>query len=214
MKTLPRLLFVVVTALVPMTVSGTSTESRSWEFQVSLDGSPIGYHRFELVPASKGHEVISEASFDVRFLFFNAFRYRHTNTESWRDGCLQRIESQTRENDKRFSVKGERDSDGFYIESVGGQQALDSCVMTFAYWNREFLQQTRLLNPQSGEYLPVTVESLGRQSLIVRGETVAASAYRLKARATELTVWYSDDNEWLGLESAAKGGRIIRYELT
>lgn len=214
MKILARFLFVVVTALVPMTVSGTAIESRSWEFEVSLDGSPIGYHRFELVPADDGHEVISEASFDVRFLFFNAFRYRHKNTESWSDGCLERIESQTRENDKRFSVTGERDSGGFYIESVGGQQALDSCVMTFAYWNPEFLRQTRLLNPQSGEYLPVTVESLGRRSLVVRGEVVSAAAYRLTARETELTVWYSDDNEWLGLESAAKGGRIIRYELT
>jgi hypothetical protein len=195
-------------------LSAAVNESTSWEFSVLLDGSQIGYHRFKVVPAADGHEVFSEASFDVRFLFITAFRYRHKNTESWRDGCLERIESQTRENDKRFSVSGERVSEGFYIESGGGQQALDSCVMTFAYWNPEFLQQARLLNPQSGEYLPVTVEPLGKQSLEVRGELVSASAYRLTARATELTVWYSDDKEWLGLESAAKGGRTIRYELT
>ena len=48
----------------------------------------------------------------------------------------------------------------------------------------------------------------------VRGEAVLASAYRVTARKTDLTVWYSDSNEWLGLESVAKGGRIIRYELT
>lgn len=214
MKILIRLPMLGLLATAPVTLSAAGTEPRSWEFSVFLDGSEIGYHRFEVVPADDGHEVVSEASFDVRFLFFNAFRYRHTNTESWRNGCLERIESQTRENDRRFAVSGERDSGGFYIESVGGQQALDSCVMTFAYWNPEFLQQTRLLNPQSGEYLPVTVEPLGKQSLEVRGEVVSASAYRLTARATRLTVWYSDDNEWLGLESAAKGGRIIRYELT
>jgi hypothetical protein len=48
----------------------------------------------------------------------------------------------------------------------------------------------------------------------VRGDKVVAAAYRVKARNTELTVWYSDENEWLGLESVAKGGRIVRYELT
>ena len=93
-------------------------------------------------------------------------------------------------------------------------EALDSCVMTFAYWNPAFLQQPRLLNPQSGEYLPVDVQPLGKSEVIVRGDTVVASAYRVKARNAELTVWYSDENEWLGLESVAKGGRIIRYELT
>ena len=96
----------------------------------------------------------------------------------------------------------------------GEEQALDDCVMTFAYWDPRFLRESRLLNPQSGEYVAVDVESLGRQEVIVRGAPMQASAYRVRARATELVVWYSDDDEWLGLESVARGGRIIRYELT
>ena len=57
-------------------------------------------------------------------------------------------------------------------------------------------------------------EPLGKQAVTVRGETVLAPAYRVTARQTELTVWDSEDGEWLGLESVARGGRIIRYELT
>ena len=189
-------------------------ETRSWEFNVLLDGSPIGYHKYELVDVGERHEVISEAEFDVRFLFFNAFRYRHTNRESWQGNCLSSIESRTRQNDQRFSVRGARVDDQFKIESDGEAVALDECVMTFAYWDSDFLQQPRLLNPQSGEYLRVDVEPLGKQPVVVRGDTVLASAYRVTAKATELVVWYSDDDEWLGLESVAKGGRIIRYELT
>ena len=34
-------------------------ETRSWEFSVLLDGSPIGYHTFELVDAGERQEVIS-----------------------------------------------------------------------------------------------------------------------------------------------------------
>ena len=122
--------------------------------------------------------------------------------------------SETRENDRRFEVQGERRDGTFVIDNGERAEALDSCVMTFAYWNPNFLEQSRLLNPQSGEYMPVNVEPLGKQEVMVRGDTVVAQAYRLTARNTELTVWYSDDNEWLGLESVAKGGRIIRYELT
>ena len=133
---------------------------------------------------------------------------------SWDGRCLERIESETRQNDREFAVLGERKDDGFFIDTGERAEELDSCVMTFAYWNPEFLGQSRLLNPQSGEYVSVNVEPLGKQEVVVRGNTVVAAAYRVTARDTNLTVWYSDDNEWLGLESVAKGGRIIRYELT
>ena len=214
MKTLGQCLAILVLVASTLPAGASVPESRSWEFSVSLDGSPIGFHTFELVEAGDGHEVISEARFDVRFLFFNAFKYRHTNRELWQGNCLASIESQTRQNSEQFSVNGERVADRFTVNSADGKQALDSCVMTFAYWDPSFLEQPRLLNPQSGEYLPVDVEELGRQEVVVRGTTMMASAYRVKTRATELIVWYSDDKEWLGLESVAKGGRIIRYELT
>ena len=187
---------------------------RSWQFSVLLDGSPIGYHRFELMSRESELEVRSEASFDVRFLFINAFRYRHSNRELWEGECLRVIESSTRQNGEEFAVSGELLPQGLQIEANGKSDRLDGCVMTFAYWNPRFLAQSRLLHPQTGEYMSVDVQPLGREELTVRGQSVTAFAYQVKARDVDITVYYSDDDEWLGLESVAKGGRIIRYVLT
>lgn len=207
--------FAVVLLLPTNAPSAPVDDGRSWEFSVSLDGSKIGYHRFELWQRGDMQEIRSEASFDVRFLFVTAFRYRHNNLELWSDdGCLNRIESNTRQNGDRLSVQGARVGDAFRLETDDRTDTLRDCVMTFAYWNPDFLEQSKLLNPQSGEYLPVDVEPLGVQPVTVRGEQVDALAYKLKASEVELTVWYSNDDEWLGLESVARGGRILRYELT
>ena len=187
---------------------------RSRQFSVLLDGSPIGYHRFELMSRESELEVRSEASFDVRFLFINAFRYRHSNRELWEGECLRVIESSTRQNGEEFAVSGELLPQGLQIEANGKSDRLDGCVMTFAYWNPRFLEQSRLLHPQTGEYMSVDVQPLGREELTVRGQSVTAFAYQVKARDVDITVYYSDDDEWLGLESVAKGGRIIRYVLT
>ena len=201
--------------LVPsMNLFASADVSRTWDFSVSLDGKPIGYHRFDLVEDGERLEVRSEASFDVRFLVFTAFQYRHTNVERWDGECLSSIESSTRQNKKSFLVSGEQVGDRFRVETNREADTLRDCVMSFAYWNPEFLEQTQLLNPQDGRYLAVEVEAIGSQPIVVRGEEVQAMAYRLKAHKMELTVWYSDDDEWLGLESVAKGGRLIRYELT
>ena len=104
---------------------------RSYEFSVLLDGSPIGYHHFDLLPGESGLEVRSEASFDVRFLFINAFRYRHTNRELWDGECLRLIESSTRQNGEEFVVSGERVSESLEIEANGKSDRLDGCVMSF-----------------------------------------------------------------------------------
>jgi len=86
--------------------------------------------------------------------------------------------------------------------------------MTFAYWNPVFLQQDRLLNPQTGDFLSVDVELMGVELLEVRGEMMQAQRYKITAKDIDLMVWYSNEDEWLGLESIAKPGQVIRYELS
>jgi len=120
----------------------------------------------------------------------------------------------TNANGKRVQVSGEQTGAGFLVERDDNPIELPECVMTFAYWNPEFLDQPRLLNPQTGEYVDVDVEPAGDEMLEVRGQLVVARRIRLTANDVDLTLWYSPDDEWLALESVAKGGRIIRYELS
>ncbi len=217
MMTRVRLGFISVAAMSllgsPLAASATGAV-KSWDFDVMLDGDKIGYHRFELTEEGERRRVRSEAKFDVRFLFFNAFRYRHSAKELWRDGCLHEIDASTQANGKESAVSAARVEGRLVIDAGSARNELEDCVMTFAYWDPAFLEQPRLLNPQSGEYLDVDVEDLGREMIEVRGGTVDASVYRLTAKKLELKLWYSPDDEWLALESVAKGGRIIRYELT
>lgn len=186
---------------------------REWEFRVLLDGSEIGTHQFELQDDGERRLLESRAKFDVKFLFFTAYTYRHSNTEEWSDNCLVDIDARTVTNGKTQTVAGEKMGDNFVVERADEKVELPACVMTFAYWNRQFLEQPQLLNPQTGEFLDVEVESLPPETLTVRGEEREAQRYRVSAKDMDLKLWYSRDNEWLALESVAKGGRIIRYEL-
>lgn len=213
-----RLLIVPLLLLAAATAAAnvdSEMESRSLEFDVYLDDSKIGWHRFDITQAENGvREVSSRANFDVKFLFITAFRYRHENEERWNNGCLAEIDASTNSNGKQTSVSGLRSDDSFVLENGTEIAELPRCVMTFAYWNPEFLEQARLLNPQTGEYLEVAVNRLEAQQIKVNGRTVMATPYAISARGVEVTVWYSQDDEWLALESRVKGDRKIRYELS
>lgn len=185
-----------------------------WDFNVYLNDKRVGKHFFEVTEVGGIKRVQSEANFKYKILFIPAYRYEHINSERWADNCLVRFDAQTVANGKRIEAYGERNGGGFQVSGQNGLVELPECVMTFAYWNPAFLEQPRLLNPQSGEFLDVTVEQLSPEVLEVRGKPVPANRYKITADTMSLTVWYSEDDEWLALESVAKGGHIIRYELS
>jgi hypothetical protein len=203
----------LVAAASPASPVTPSEDPRQWQFRVLLDGDEIGYHRFELSERDGLFRLKSEAEFKVRFLFFDAYDYRHVNEELWRGDCLQRIDARTRVNGKAIAVRGERVADGFVVATDEQQKTLSDCVMSFAYWNPEFLDQERLLNSQTGEYQPVSIRPVGEERLMIRGEMVDAIRYSLDAEKLDMNLWYTADREWLALESETKGGRKLRYEL-
>jgi hypothetical protein len=206
-----RVAAVCVIAGMPLLTSAQSV--RSWNFRVALDDSPIGYQRFTLTTQGEQKELHSEASFDVKVLFINAYHYRHEATELWQGDCLRSLSSRTDDDGKRLSVGSQRDSEHLNIISAKGTETLEGCVMTFAYWNPAILQQSRLLNPQTGAYENVTVAALGEESIDVRGRQVQARHYRISGPERPIDLWYGADGEWLALQSTVAAGRRLTYRL-
>lgn len=200
--------------VLPVLAKQQADDVTSWDFNVYLDDKRVGTHRFEVSEAEGTKYVQSEASFTYRILFIPAYQYDHTAAERWTDNCLVEFDASTNTNGKELRVSGEQSDEGFVVDKGDKALSLPDCVMTFAYWNPDFLHQSRLLNPQTGEYVEVSVEEIGGETFKVRGVQVPATRFKLTANKIDLTLWYSSDNEWLGLESVAKGGRVIRYELS
>lgn len=157
----------------------------AWVFQVFLDDAAIGTHRFVLSERGVERELVSEARFDVKFLFFDAYRYRHDATERWRGDCLASIEASTDDDRQKLAVS---------------RKSLAGCVMSFAYWNPAILKRSELLNAQTGQLEKVVVTDLG------------AGHYRITGSKHPIDLWYAPNGQWIALESDL-GGRRLRYRL-
>jgi hypothetical protein len=191
-----------------------ASEADRLEFKVYLNDKEVGKHHYTITEADGVQRVQSDANFTYKILFIPAYRYEHSNSEQWVDNCLLEFEARTNANGKDIQTSGELGESGFTVRNAAGRVELPECIMSFAYWNPGFLEQSRLLNPQTGEYVDVSVEQLEQEVLDVRGELIPALKYRLTAYEVDLTLWYSEEDQWLALESIAKGGHVIRYELS
>lgn len=193
--------------------SASSSVQNRWEFEVLLDDKKIGYHDF-IVSEESGEQTVSmEAKFNVKLLFVNVFNYKHRNEEIWRDNCLASIDAQTVSNGKDFVVRGQAAADQFQLQTASTEKGLPQCVMTFAYWNPDFLKAERLLNSQTGDYEEVSIEEEGVEELLVDGKEIQAIRYSVTGAAAPITLWYAvADHRWLALESVVGGGRVLRYK--
>ncbi|MEO0367760.1 MAG: DUF6134 family protein, partial [Pseudomonadota bacterium] len=83
---------------------------------------------------------------------------------------------------------------------------------TFAYWNPSLLDSNFLLNTQTGEYEKADLKETGETPLKFKGQQYGDRKYRLGIEnKPAIDLWYSDDNDWLALQTNVSKGRTLTY---
>ncbi|MEJ8853716.1 DUF6134 family protein [Variovorax robiniae] len=210
----PRRVWVAALLATTLHAKAGAPTSGTWDFVALLNGEPIGEHRFRVVAAGDARKVTSDANFTVTFVGITAYRYRHEASEQWHGNCLKALDATTDDDGKAIQVRSKPDDDGLVVSTNAGKaRTLTGCVMSFAYWNPAIRTQTRLLNAQTGEYEEVQVRRMGTGEIPVRGKMVAATRWRISGPPQPVDVWYSAQDEWIGLDSTVAGGRTLSYRL-
>lgn len=206
-----NLLILFITLMLPWVAN-----AKTWDFDVFLDKTKIGQHTFSL---NDSHQLVSEAKFNVKVLFINAYSYQHTAVEQWQDNCLEKLEATTLENKVLTKVKGRQVNSRFEVDDGKAIQILPECPMTFAYWSQRMLEQSKLLNPQNAEWLDTKIIKVGKELLDIKGKPVETFRYQLKASLEgkpklNIELWYRADNQdWVALKSVTPEGYNIFYKL-
>jgi hypothetical protein len=187
--------------------------NQTWDFRVFLDDKEIGTHRFDLVEQGGERQLTSKARMAVKILFVTAYTYDHQDVEDWQGDCINKLSSTTDDNGKKHRVDVQRREGVTTVKTLEGTQRLGECVMTFAYWNPAMVQQTQLLNSQDGEQVAVKIKDAGADSILVRGVQTPARRYELRSEKLSIDLWYSEQKQWLALESKTERGQKLIYKL-
>ena len=193
--------------------AGVHAVTLEWPFDVFLDDSQVGSHRFTLNEGEGQRRIESVAQFDVRFLGIDVYQYEHQSLESWQQDCLKEIHARTNDNGTHIEVNGASQPDAFRLTVDGIMTKLPSCIMTFAYWNPKMLEQSHLLNPQTGELIKVTIQNQGQESIKVRDVEQKVNHFYLSSQKFNIDLWYDLEGNWVALDSLIEKNRKLRYRL-
>ncbi len=209
---------------VPSVVFADNADNhREWNFVISLDGDPIGIHKFtvdETAGAKGAWRVQSHADFTVTLLGVPVFRYHHTAHEEWDHQCLSQLTADTNHDGDNSHVTAQGTASGGALHITTGQnddaalsKKWDGCLMTYAYWNPDMRHQTHLLNPENGEVEAVTLTPQPDAKITSRGEPLAVHVWRLTGSTNPIDILYDFDGNWVGLDAKVRGGRVLSYRL-
>ncbi len=180
-------------------------------FDVYFDDRLVGTHRFERTATDDGRDVIeSHADFQLKILFFNAFQYQHHSREVWQNDCLVALTAETES--RRGAEKTELSQEGSLPRlTVNGAEkeiaAPLDCLSTFAYWRRDLTSRSHLMNAQSGDVVPVQIQTLP----VAEGAT--DERIRISSDKLNIDVIYDLKGDWIGLETALPKDHRLTYRL-
>jgi hypothetical protein len=183
------------------------------KFKVERDGSVIGTHRVEF--RRNGDKLTVEVKVDLEVGIgpISLFTYTHSNSTTWKNGRLARIDSKTDDNGDKFFVEARRTDDGqLRVTSPDGTKTVRGDILPSTWWLTATVDAGAVLNTQKGTVTDLSVVHRGEdRKPVPGGGRIQAEQFRVKADI-ETDVWYDYNGRWVGLGFDAKGSRI-NYEL-
>jgi len=182
-------------------------------FSVIYKGDRIGSHTVEYASASGETQVNTEIELLVKVASFTMFEFKHRSEETWRDGRLMALKSNTVEDGDTLRVEGAVTPDGFRVESGGGPFIAPAATLTSnSLWTPAVLEQATIVDAQHGGVIGVSARRQPDEVIEVAGRRIHASRYSFITPYLAGGIWYDLDGVWVRGEFERDGSKIL-YQL-
>ena len=170
-------------------------------------GRPFGHHRLSFRRDGDRLTVDIEIALEVRIAFVTAYRYRHRNTEIWRDGRLVSLDSRTDDDGRQHRVTARSAPEGLVVDGIDGRIVAPADIIPTSYWNKAIVDQTTVLDTQHGRLVDVTIRPRGTETVTAAGQSITTERYAVTGGA-DLDLWYSQAGQWVRMAFTARGSDI------
>jgi Family of unknown function (DUF6134) len=178
-------------------------------FSLLYKGDTIGRHLVQSAAAVEEIRVNTEVEMTVKRFFLTVFSYSHRSVESWRDGRLVALKSETTEGGETFRVAGAAVPTGFRVIGKDGPFIAPAAALTSnCLWNSAILQQEMVIDAQYGGVIGLSVRRLTDETLLTAGRPVVAARFRFITPDLAGTIWYDDAGRWVRAELERHGAKL------
>ena len=192
-------------------------------FEIIRKNKNIGSHTISF---SKNNEILQvniDVNINVKLGFLTIYKYRHKNTEYWKDGRLMKISTNSLTNSKKeYFVEGQKNNDFFEYEGVDNIKKTGLDIIPISYWNYEILDRDVFLDSQKGILREFDLNEIKIENIFFNNENFKTKKYMMKVKTLHpsdekpfpnLYLWYTEKGELMKLEfDSPEDKSIITYK--
>jgi len=182
-------------------------------FSVLYKGHRIGAHTVIYSSETGEMRVNTEIHLLVKVAFFTVFAFSHRSEETWRDGQLMSLQSETVEHGETLYVEGAATPDGFRVMSKGGPFIAPAATLTSnSLWTPAVLEQETVVDAQHGGIVGVSARKIADEDIMIGDRRVRSARYTCITPYLAGSIWYDEENLWVHGEFERDGSKI-QYQL-
>lgn len=182
-------------------------------FSVFYQGNRIGSHTVLYSPVTGETRVNTEIRLLIKVAVFTVFAFNHRSEETWRDGRLVSLASETVEHGETLQVRGAATPDGFRVLSKSGPFIASAATLTSnSLWTPAVLEQDTLVDAQHGGVIGVSARRFADEQIVVGGRQVPVTRYTFITPYLAGSIWYDGQDLWVRGEFERDGAKI-QYQL-
>jgi hypothetical protein len=151
-----------------VTAIGSTVAADDRRFSVLYKGHKIGAHSVTYSSETREMRVDTEIHLLVKVAFFTVFAFRHRSAETWRDGQLMSLKSETFEHGETLYVEGASTPDGFRVVSKAGPFIAAAATLTSnSMWTPAVLEQETVVDAQHGGIVGVSARRMADEDILI-----------------------------------------------
>jgi Family of unknown function (DUF6134) len=192
---------------------GLESSAGNRRFSVLYKGHRIGTHTVLYSSESGETRIDTEIQLKIKIAFFTVFAFSHRSEETWRDGQLMTLKSETVEHGESLAVEGAQTPDGFRVVSKGGPFIAPAATLTSnSLWTPAVMEQDTVVDAQHGGIIGVSAQKFSDEAIVVGGREVRATRYTFITPYLAGSIWYDEEDLWVRGEFERDGAKI-QYQL-
>ena len=165
-------------------------------YDIVRGGRVIGQHILHFTLSGTDLTVEVDVAVTLRALGVTVYRYQHHAQERWRAGVMVSMVSRTDDDGTVQQVNASLNlADGTW-RGTGGAPPGAGPLMATSLWNSTTLSQTRLLDHETGQIVPVHASPL-RPDTVTLGERQVPAFRSDLVGGTAGSVWYDENGCWV-----------------
>jgi hypothetical protein len=190
--------------------SGAVAASGRLLFHVLRKGTKIGEHRVSFSAAGDDTLVDIDVAVTVMLGPITLLKYTHHDSERWRAGRFESLESHTVANGAQQKLSARRSGESILADgSKRGRLTLSGAAAPMSHWNGDAMRAP-LFNPQDGRMMKVGCAHSNGRFALPDTKVVAASKVVITGES-EITDWYDASGAWLALRGKVADGSLVDY---